>query len=383
MDIDLLPPVLLEDDGELEEVRQALEALDIPYAESIGEPLAHAGLLISSARCALARGEGVGVAAGAPERFQSVVVDKVTASLEREILRLRPDFLLERPVDPGSLRLLVLHALYGGPERRRSERAALCAVVRYRSRLLTRKATLVDLSQRGCRLLSRRTLQPGERLSVQLPRELTGHLELNLEGRVVAVEETQDGQRATSITFGPLDAASSHAVRYVMATRAVGAAPMRPHPDRRARGERPPARGERPPARGERPPGNGSAPPDSERRGLRRVRFHDPVQASGSGGSRVLVGRDLSVRGMRVAPDPALAVGDAFDLILHGPEERRHTVRAVVERDDGAAGCWLRFAEEEGAAARALAAIVDCLPSLGDGSVATPNVVVSEVIGGS
>jgi hypothetical protein len=359
MDSDLLPPVLLEDDGELEEVRRTLEALDIPYAESIGEPLAHAGLLISNARCALARGGGAGLAAGARDRFQIVVVDKVTANLEREIVRLRPDFLLERPVDPSSLRLLVLHALYAGPERRRSERAAMCVVVRYRSRLFTRKATLVDLSHRGCRLLSRQALQPGERLTVQLTRELTGHLDLNLEGRVVAVEEAEDGRRATSVTFGPLDAASSHAVRYVMATRAVGAAPMQPriHRDPRSR-----------------------QPADAERRGLRRVRFHDPVQATGSGGSRVLVGRDLSVRGMRVAPDPALSVGDRFDLVLYGPEEHQHTVRAVVERDDGAGGWWLRFAEEAGTGAEALAAIVDGLPSLGDGAATTPNVVVSEVI---
>ena len=78
--------------------------------------------------------------------------------------RLRPDFLLERPVDPESLRLLVLHALYSGPERRRYERAAMSVVVKVRTGLRAGKATLVDLSLRGCRLTSARRL-PGRTAS--------------------------------------------------------------------------------------------------------------------------------------------------------------------------------------------------------------------------
>ncbi len=384
MDSDLLPPVLIEDDGELEEVRRTLDALEIPYAESIGEPLLHTGLLISNARCALARGEGAGVSNGSG-RFQIVVADKVSGFLQRELRRLRPDFLLQRPVDPVSLRLLVLHALYGGPERRRSERAAMCAVVKYRSRLLTRKATLVDLSQRGCRLLTRRELQAGERLSVTLPRELTGNLGLTLEGRVLVALETEDGQHAISVTFGPLDAESSHAVRYVMATQAVGAAPMQPRTHAAARMERAAAVELASPAAAVEPAaptaaGEPAPPAAAERRSVPRARFQRPISAIGRDGSRVLLGRDLSVRGMRVAPDWDLAIGKKFDLVIHAPGERRHTVRAVVERDDGDAGCLLRFEGLTEAEVEALAEVVASLPSLAGtaGDAAPTNVVVSE-----
>ncbi len=384
MDSDLLPPVLIEDDGELEEVRRMLEALEIPYAESLGEPLLHTGLLISNARCALTRGEGAGISAGTSGRFQIVVADKVSVNLQRQLSRLRPDFLLQRPVDPVSLRLLVLYALYGGPERRRSERAAMCAVVKYRSRLLTRKATLVDLSQRGCRLLTRRELQAGERVSVTLPAELTRNLALTLEGRVLGAQQTDDGQHAISVTFGPLDAESSHAVRYVMATQAVGAAPMQPHTHAAARMERAAALEAAPPAAALEPavPTAAAEPPaheGPERRGAARARFQRPISATGRDGSRVLLGRDLSVRGMRVAPDWDLAIGKMFDLMIHAPGERRLTVRAVVERDDGDEGCLLRFEGLSEDDADLLAWIVASLPSLGGSAgAAATNVVVSE-----
>lgn len=374
MESELVPPVRIEDDGELAEVRRVLDALEIPYAEAADPSPAQPALLISSLRHAVAKRAG----GGAGGRFHIVVAEKLSRTMQQELRRLQPDFLLERPVDPIGLRLLILHALYGGPERRRSERAAMCAVVGYRTGLLTRKATLVDLSQSGCRLVSSRPLEPGEQLKIRLPRELTGLRGLTLEGRVVAADgapELEAGAHAASVAFAPLDAPTRELIRSVMAEHAVGSGPLRPHPP----GPRETSQPLRSPQRGQDP---GPAPASSgERRAAARAVFERSVLAAGRGGAHVLIGRDLSSGGMRVAPDPSLALGDAFNLVIHGPGQRRPTVvRAVAARNDGDAGWVLRF---EGASA-ALAEIVASLPSLpgaAEDASGQPHVVVSEVIG--
>lgn len=373
---EIVPPVLIADDGELREVRQVLDALDVPYAEVGREPLTDPRLLISNVRHAVA---GVAASGGSERvrgRFHIVVAEKMSRTLQQEMRRLRPDFLLERPVDPPSLRLLVLHALYGGPERRRSDRVAMSAVVKYRTRLAARKATLVDLSQSGCRLVSQRKLEPGERLSVHLPRELTSGRGLQLRGSVVAVDglgELDPGARAASIAFAGIDAETRRRLREVMAEHAIGAGALRPH----ARQPRPRPAAE-PPIR---PPS--LAPEAPEQRGGPRCVFERSVLAAGRGGSRVLIGRDLSSGGMRVAPDPQLALGDAFNLVIHGPGGRRPTVvRAVVARDDGEEGCMLRFENLSRTGKTTLEEIVAALPALPrDGDRPGPNVVVSEVVG--
>ncbi len=374
MGSELVPPVRIEDDGELDEVRRVLEGLDIPYAEASDQSLAHPALLISSLRRAVGKGAG----SGACGRFHIVVAEKLSRTMQQELRRLQPDFLLERPVDPMSLRLLILHAPYGGPERRRSERAAMRAVVKYRSGLLTRKATLVDLSQSGCRLVSSRPLEPGERLQIRLPRELSGRT-LALEGRVVAADdvgELEAGAHAASIAFTPLDAATRELIRSVMAAHAVGSGPLRPHPPSPLPGE--PSQPTRSSERGQE--SAAASANAGERRGAPRAVFERSVLAAGRGGAHVLIGRDLSSGGMRVAPDPSLGLGDSFNLVIHAPGRRPTVVRAVVARDDGDAGWLLRF---DGGSA-ALAEIVAALPSL-PGAAADapdqPNVVVSEVLG--
>ena len=372
---EIVAPVLIADDGELREVRQLLDALDVPYTEIGREAPTGPPLLISNVRHAFA----AAVAGVGPDRvsgrFHVVVTEKLSRTMQQEMRRLSADFLLERPVDPLSLRLLVLHALYGGPERRRAERAAMSAVVKYRTGLATRRATLVDLSPNGCRLMTRRELAPGERLSLRLPRELTGGRPLQLRGLVVAVDRLGDvdpGAHAASVAFSDLGAPSRRRVREVMAAHGIGAGVLRPH----ARDERPtPAAEPRTPS----PRSDCEAP---ERRGGPRAVFERSVLAAGRGGSRVLIGRDPSSGGMRVAPDLHLALGDSFNLVIHGPGGRRPiVVRATVTRDDGEAGCLLRFDDPSPSGRTTLEEIVAALPLLPEEAGRPgPNVVVSEVV---
>ena len=91
------------------------------------------------------------------------------SGLRREIDRVRPDFVLERPIDPGMLGLLIQHALYTGPEKRRGPRVPLRESVRFRIGRVWRSATLLELSEGGCRLETKRSLERGQLLTVSLP----------------------------------------------------------------------------------------------------------------------------------------------------------------------------------------------------------------------
>jgi hypothetical protein len=376
MDSELLFPVIIADDGELEDVRRVLDGLEIEFAEASSGGSGRGTLLISNARHAVASPSDAAAPSG---EFHIVVVDKVSKTIRREVERLGPDFLLQRPVDPVSLRLLVLHALYGGPERRRSERAAMCAVVKCRIGRVARKATLVDLSERGCRLMSERAFDPGVTVTITLPRELTRSGRVSLVGRVVGANgaETSEPDRHTaSIAFGPLDPGTRRTLRSVMAQHAVGSAPLRPRTESSAA-----ARPSLPSPEEE--PGAGPEDP-SERRGSERVRFEGSVLAAGRSGARVLIGRDLSSGGMRVARDADLSVGDQFNLMIHGPGDRGSTlVKASVVRDDGEEGWVLRFVQLSLEARNTLEQMMAALPGLGDGdgeAAPHPNVVVSEVV---
>ncbi|MFO0688529.1 MAG: PilZ domain-containing protein [Myxococcota bacterium] len=84
---------------------------------------------------------------------------------------------------------------------------------------------------------------------------------------------------------------------------------------------------------------------EDERRATTRVPYTQRVVALDDQAARVVVGRDLSFGGMRIAPNAELAVGDVVKLALHaGCETEPLVVLAGVERDDGADGLVLAFA---------------------------------------
>jgi hypothetical protein len=68
------------------------------------------------------------------------------------------------------------------------------------------------------------------------------------------------------------------------------------------------------------------------------------VLAAGGGAARILIGRDFSSGGMRVAPDASLIVGDVLKLVVYAIAGRPPLLlRALVLRDDGDDGFVLRF----------------------------------------
>ena len=97
--------------------------------------------------------------------------------------------------------------------------------------------------------------------------------------------------------------------------------------------------------------------------------------------ARVLVGHDLSAGGMRVAPNPALFVGQQLRVALYGsPGETPLVVDARVIRDDGERGLVLHFGTVPESAARYLEKLLDVLPILDGGRSPAPGLVVSEIL---
>ncbi|NNL85778.1 MAG: hypothetical protein HKP27_09005 [Myxococcales bacterium] len=183
------PSVLLLDDGELDDVHEVLLTLTDDVVRMRGgsiparvDPPRH--LFVASSRRAVVAGNWA-VPADGPVRVAVVTDDSNT--LRSMLRRIGFDMLVRRPFHPYALRLLCLRALYSGDERRRESRAPIGAEVFFRQGLRRRSAILADLSLRGCRLLSKRSLPVGSRVTLQPGKALVGAKAVPIRAKVVRV----------------------------------------------------------------------------------------------------------------------------------------------------------------------------------------------------
>jgi hypothetical protein len=341
------PSVLLTHDGELSALAGVLADLGVELDERVGPPSGGA------------RAAGWDLVVGTPQRL--IELDAAPGSAGERIAVLAGDSRTARalvaragirrvvrlPVHPAALRLLVLYSLYRGPERRRTPRVGIGAAIRFRSGLRRRSAILIDLSRRGCRLLSSDAVSEGRRISLALPAEIAGGRPLSLMGAVARVAETDarmPGVASMVILFEDVSARDLRRLDEIVATHAGSPATCAPDsgvpfadPSAWSVGRR---------AGEDAAPELQAGEASDERRASPRRGFADPVIALGDAAARVLLGRDLSTGGMRVDPHPDLRVGEEQRLALHlgvGPEPL--VVSARVERDDGEDGLVLAFHE--------------------------------------
>ena len=188
---------------------------------------------------------------------------------------------MRRPVHPAALRLLIQHALYRGPERRRAQRVSIGLPIRYRSRWLPRRAVLREMSLRGASLIASQRVSPGTRISLQLA-DPGGPI--TLRGEVVRCRPVAASEVELGVAFDPHPLAPIQDLRRVMDRYARGpavcsaSAPATPAPPSEVPAARP-----------------GPAPvSDAERREAARRVFPRRVIALGEDAPRVLIGRDLS-----------------------------------------------------------------------------------------
>jgi PilZ domain len=423
------PSVLLLDDGELDDVQKILELIEVSFGRVRGGAIARGtpppkDLLIATPR----RIESVKTAlgqAGAEPPMRIVIVNEDSNTLRDHLRKIGFDYLVRRPVHPEALRLLLLHCLYRGEEKRQDPRVAVGFEVSFRSGLLNRKSTLADLSIRGCRLLSHTRFDVGKRIKLQIPEALETGDPFSVAGRIVRVDfdpkAGTDGLYSAGVLFDRVTDDAREALELIIEDRSQGPARMRRPAVRPLEpgsgaideelGQPVPARGHKEAAaqpNAVRTEKDSSArvgievdvrmerdsepvvakPADAkqapERRRNKRGAYDQTIPAFGNRALRVLVGRDLSTGGMRIARMPGLEKGDRLHLAIYGdPGEAPFLVWGTVTRDDGEDGMGLVFDPVEPEVGRQLEKLVADLPSvesLHDSEVEAMGTVVSEIL---
>ena len=344
------PRSLLLHDGELADVSALLAALDIPFVERLGaenqlDRQISWDLVIASARRIL----DLQLPASAAPPTQIAILAHDARTLRSSLRRTGTTLMVRRPVHPAALRALVVHSLYRGPEKRRSTRVNVGAPVRIKVGWRPRPALLVDLSVSGCRLMTDRVVEPGRSFRLLIPAELCGGKPLSLEASVVectASPEALLGRFVTTASFESLSARLHTQLQFAVTLHADGPATCEGAP-------RLPTAAPRPAA----------APAPVDRRESDRLPLDQRVVALDQEAARVLMGRDLSRGGMRVNPNPLLAVGMNLRLAVHAEtREQPLILHATVERDDGELGLVLRFRDLSPELTRYLDYVIHALP---------------------
>ena len=331
VDLEAAGALLLVHSGELADVRALLDELGLGFREEAPTAAAvaayaEAQLVVAPPQFLLDRLEE-----GADRVPVRVAVLEGEARTLRGMLgRSGIEWIVRRPFHPAALRLLLLHCIYQGPEKRRAHRVGIGAAVRLQVGWRRRGALLADLSERDCRLLCDRPVELGRRVRLRLPADLVGRPSLVIDAEVARTargSEERDGHEVC-LVFRSLDAAAELRLKELVARHERGPAVLAGREARLQRVERPqdPSEGRR--ARrsvisfesneedAEHETDDHAGP---ERRGLPRHDFRRRVIALGEEATRVLVGRDISLRGMRVDPNDALELGRSLQIAIHVP----------------------------------------------------------------
>jgi hypothetical protein len=127
------------------------------------------------------------------------VVDGASKTMLAHLDRLGASVIVQRPIHPRALRLLLLHELYRGPERRRRRRTSIGYPIRVGAGLFKQRAILLELSSTGAGLELAPIPKIGAVLKLILGRELTGSRPLKLRGKVVRVVKPAADERGAGV----------------------------------------------------------------------------------------------------------------------------------------------------------------------------------------
>jgi PilZ domain len=349
-------PVLIVDDGELDDVRDTLAELKVDFALLRGGAIpnrvdAPSRLFVATPRRAMLAQHWPMPRPGESGPMRVGIVAEDSNTLRTMLRRLGFHLLIRRPVNPFALRLILLRAVYSGEERRQEERVPIGAPASYRVGLFRRPGTIAELSLRGGRLLTESPPRAGARMTLQItlpdsPRTLS------LRTHVVRIShEPVMGKQhvvAFSIDHQNRGRDLQRLLEHYRSGPAQVAGRIDPESDFPAERVLPLA----------------APASDSERRKHERVLFDKEVVGLSEEAATVLFGRDLSIGGMRVAGNPQLELGMRLRLAVFGaPREEPILVRAEVTRaDDGSHA--LRFVDVAPDVASRLEKLVAHLPSV-------------------
>jgi hypothetical protein len=404
----------IADDGELFGLRTLLREQQIPFSDVSDDAPGHVDLLISNPRRAL---EVEKRRSPLAPRMHIVLARDLTRTMRQRLQRSSCDFIVEEDAHPGALKLLVEYALYRGPERRVNSRVPVDAEVKLKIGWRQRKATLLQVSERGCGVAVDGPIS-GDDIVLRLPAQWMQGTRIEVPVRVLEQHQAEGVGQVVSLAFRRMDASGLRALRLAMKragqemgrldpgrtgdetiptmTRSVAAkkSPAKGSPAREA-SSRKQVRVKGPLRRTARPaiampalPGAVTRPaedlPDADRRQSHRAHYMRRVLATRGGQSHVVIGQDISVGGMRIGRENGIRLGDEMKLALYGTgTAERVVLRARVVRDDGQAGLGVQFIDIGPDMRESLGKLIDSIPILGRAVARAkkrPGVIVSEIL---
>ena len=463
-----IPSVLILDDGELDDVQKILEELQVEFGRVRGGAIApntpHPKALLLATPRRISAVAAINDASGDEDPpVRVVVVDQDSKALRDQLRQVGFDYLVRRPVHPEALRLLVMHSLYRGEEKRREPRVVVGLEISFQTGEIPRHATLVDLSTKGCRLISSFDLEAGKQILVTLPETLGATESITLEGKILRSNYDkrigEEGMYSVAVQFANLSSDLRHELEWIIEDKVggppvlntppepaqgdAGANPSTPHPkptytikrvEQRAPLRRTLLEKDSPVLRTD-PRSEGAASPVArnpisdaaveqehsplsmpvdvkmarkqhlaqepgekieqgaepepwtsreDRRAAPRYPYAVKVPTFGTRALRVLIGRDLSVGGMRIESNPDLEVGDRLHLAIYGnASEEPFLVWSTVLRSDEKGGTAVAFDPVHPSIANKLEALVASLPSvesLRDDEASAMGTVLTEII---
>jgi hypothetical protein len=360
------PRVLVIDDGELSRIRGFLDGFGIELEHLQGKVIhedldGSFDLVIASVKQTLTFEGSVDFATLPGKPVWIAVHAQDFLPLRVRLQRMGVQYLVQSSVGSEALRLLLVHSLYQGPERRDGMRLPVGMPVACRSEAGDGfHADLLDLTNDGCRLLADCELELGSGVSLDLPARLAGGEKLELSGRVSRVEPHPGTPRTrVTIEFCEIGAESLELLESILHGKIIGTVVTRLGEDlsEEAASTTIPASCREPSiseseleSELELEPAPETAPETAPEYPHKRYNLRTPylrqVTALSGGGQSVILGRDLSIAGMRAERIPELPVGTALELAIYGGAGAEPVlVKAVVARDDGEHGTVFHFTE--------------------------------------
>jgi hypothetical protein len=373
------PRVLVLDDGELSRIRGFLAGYGISLKHLRGDVEREDlegpyDLVIASVKRTIALEDVVDLASLPGKPVWIAVHAQDFLPLRIRLRRMGVRYLVQSSVGSEALRLLLVHSLYQGAERRDTLRLPVGVPVTGRTTSGEEfRAELLDLARSGCRLFAEAELALDAGVVVDLPAKLAGGQEVALPGRVSRIEPHPGTPRLlATIEFSDLGAEAVELLEAILAGRVIGTVVTRLG-DELGSDAAPltiPASAQRDGGVGDAPsPASGAfesmttpagptpresavaptpalnAPPRyPHERTNRRAPYSRKVTALLAGGTQVILGRDLSIAGMRAEPLPEFALGTELELAIYGASGAEPVlVKAIVARDDGELGTVFRF----------------------------------------
>ncbi len=201
--------VLLQHGGELAEFSDLLSELAMPVDEcTTGLPTRE---LLAGARIVIISGKRL-LESGAPNLSlwprTIAVIDDSSRTLVNHLNRIGVAMVIRRPIHPRALRLLLLHEIYHGPERRVRKRVLIGHPIRISSGLFRPHATLLELSPTGARIELVNAPKVGSKIRILIGKELTKNKPIKLHAKVIRSTgaSNKDDRDESEIAVAILDA---------------------------------------------------------------------------------------------------------------------------------------------------------------------------------